>query len=65
MLKIRNPFKRTTNPRIARRLDAIRAPRTPDIVTALEQMLSEDRTDREAREIGLISFGRFAAARRR
>lgn len=60
MLKIKNPFRKETDARIARRLESIKAAPATDLVTALEKMLSEDRQARLEREIGLVSFGRFA-----
>lgn len=60
MLKIKFPFTKSTDPRIARRLDAIKVTPSSDLVEALEQMLREERQNRMEREIGLVSFGRFA-----
>lgn len=60
MLKIKNPFRPNTDPRILRRLDSIKVQSAEEIVETLERLLREERQAREEREIGLISFGRFA-----
>lgn len=60
MSKIKFPFRKATDERIARRLEAIKAQPSSELVNALEKMLREEREARMMREVGLISFGRYA-----